>query len=130
LFTYKRMDAERIQRSTLISASVFFLRFTHIILILFIVLAWAAPWRWAWLAHVIFVPLMILHWLSNGGTCILTNLETWLLGEPVKKPEQQGGFLKWLISFFSKKQPPDWLLGLLMYLILGLVWSVSVFRLI
>jgi hypothetical protein len=47
----------------------------HWVILLFVLTAWMWPWPAAWWLHIVFVPLMIIHWRTNRNRCFLSQLE-------------------------------------------------------
>lgn len=104
------------------------LRFLHLLVLLFTLLAWILPFAWAWLVHLFLVPAMIVQWLFNDGTCLLTNLENAILGKKTEKSAQQGQFIKSLLGRCCNPLPSDAAIKAGLYGLLLLVWSVSLWR--
>ncbi|MGF1493501.1 MAG: DUF2784 family protein [Microcoleaceae cyanobacterium] len=112
-------------RSTLISG----LKFSHLAILLFICFGWALPNPFLWQIHLIFVPLTVLQWQFNQGTCILTNWENRLAGASAAKSQQQGQFTRSLLSRCCNPLPSDRTLKFIIYGVILLAWSLSGIRL-
>lgn len=106
------------------------LRALHIVVIIFVLFAWLVPDPMVLKVHLAFVPLMIVHWLSNKGTCFLTNIENWLLGASGRKNEQQGEFSRRLIETLCRVTPSDRALCLIIYSLVLASWSASLYRIL
>jgi hypothetical protein len=106
------------------------LKAVHFVVLIFVVMGWIFPYSIVWLAHFIFVPLMILQWQFNQGSCLLTNIEYYLRGDHPDKQRQQGQFIKSLISRCFDPLPPDALIKYWIYLIVGICWGLSGMRLL
>ena len=77
------VDAElplEIGRIRLTSAEL--VRLLHISIVIFTGIGWAFSSVQVLWVHLILVPLMKLHWLTNGGICFLTTAEHRLRGHP------------------------------------------------
>ena len=94
----------------------------------FLLLIWfgfAVLPMYCWL---VLIPLMVLQWQLNKGTCLLTNLENFLLDEKVERSEQQGQFIKGLLAKFCKEIPSDTWIKFGLYGIVLLSWTTSWLR--
>jgi hypothetical protein len=111
-------------RSALIKA----LRFTHLLVLVFMLTGWLLPWKSAWFAHVATIPAMMLQWRFNRGTCLLTNLENFIRGNQVARDAQQGQFIKGLLGKCCNPIPPDHKIKFWLYTILWSVFSLSLLR--
>jgi|GEM_PF-1244624 len=113
----------------LISPALTAIRVIHLGILLFIVCAWAFPFKLIWQIHLIAVPVTILQWQLNGGTCVLTNLENCLRGEEQDREKQQGQFIKSLLGRFCNPLPADRTIQCWIYGIMAAVWATSAVRL-
>jgi len=95
------------------------LRGLHLACVLFVIFGWLSPFPWLLKVHAIFIPLLFLHWQTNGGTCVLTNIEYRLKGARPGKEAQQGSFIKSLFASFGFKPA----LGTLKVIFHGLLLS-------
>jgi len=102
----------------------------HLAILLFVILGWAMPSALLLKLHIAFVPMMVLQWQFNRGTCFLTNLENWISGERRERGEQQGQFIKGVIIRFIDPLPSDRVIKIALYLILGVAMAISVMRLL
>ncbi len=75
----------------------------HLSITLFCIVAFLGPEAVLWF-HVVFVPLMVLHWRLNDDICILTDAELWLLGK-TRDDIGDGQFFVSRISEFFLTQP-------------------------
>jgi hypothetical protein len=101
------------------------LRGIHNAVLIFVIFGWALPFDSIRLFHLIFLPLMILQWWINQGTCYLTNIENWILGKKIAKSDQDSQFIRSLISKITHKQPTRKQMGLIIYGVVVLSWSLS-----
>jgi len=113
-------DTSRIEYPVLATC----VRLIHHGIILFVVLGWAIPSREVRLIHMIFLPLMFLHWRLNRNTCILTNLEHWLRGSTRPK-EQQTGFIRGAAEKILRRELSESRVNTVIYAILVVVWLLS-----
>ncbi|NMF82444.1 DUF2784 family protein [Nodosilinea sp. P-1105] len=109
---------------------ILLLKGLHLIILVFSVAGWAAPFPTVWWVHGIFVPLMVGQWQINQGTCWLTNVENFLRGDSKAKSQQQGQFIKGILGRCFDPIPSDATLKRLIYGILALSWGLSVVRLL
>jgi len=109
-------------------AFVKFLYLVHLLFFIFALLGWASPWRALLLAYIIYIPLMILQWWANDGMCILTNIENHLLGKQLKVHEERGQFIKRILAWFCDPIPRDATIKKWMYVLLIVLWVISLVR--
>jgi len=79
----------------------------HIGIVLFTAIGWILPWSESWILLLILVPVMKLHWITNNGTCVLTNLEEKLRGNPDAGTTNQVGFVFRIVHFILGKYTPE-----------------------
>jgi hypothetical protein len=48
----------------------------HVLPLLYVLSGWAAPWRAALVAYLVFLPAMFLQWRLNKNSCVLNNIES------------------------------------------------------
>ena len=101
------------------------LRFIHLLVLVFMLIGWAFPWKAAWIAHAVTIPAMMLQWRFNKGTCLLTNLENFIKGNLVERNAQQGQFIKGLLGKCFNPLPADHKIKFWLYAILWTVFAVS-----
>ena len=106
------------------------LKYLHLATVLFLLLGALSNQPTLLAAHVLLVPLVMLQWRLNDGTCILTNLENKLQHAEKPKNEQQGQFIKGLLAKVCKELPSDQKIKFWLYAILWTGWSVSFIKLI
>ena len=78
----------------------------HISIVAFTGIGWMLPWSQAWQLHLILVPIMKLHWLTNNGICFFTTLEHKLRGNPKAGTTEQVGFIYRLTKAILGKYTP------------------------
>jgi uncharacterized protein with PQ loop repeat len=107
-----------------------FLRILHIGIVFFVIFGCLFDSRTVLKLHVLFVPLMILHWKTNNGRCFLTNLEYRLKGVPLNSIETEDGFIKSLLKYFMKTLPSDIAIRRGIYVVALACWLQSLCRLL
>ena len=115
----------------------FLINLTHWTVILFVLTGWLSPWNTLVWTHVLFIPLMILHWRTNENRCLLTELEAkykepqpaLATGESLEAEEEEG-FIKSAWARAYGRAPSDSDLAVIIYVVLALVWTLSVYRLL
>ncbi len=131
--------------------AIFIIRGVHLAVIVFVLSAWALPYPQIRLAHLLFIPLMILHWRTNRDTCVLTELESKLakeydsarldpqiassasVGHSFVEPgeKDEGQFTRRLFQiFFCGWTPSDVFLRRFIYTSIWTAWSLSLVQLI
>jgi hypothetical protein len=79
----------------------------HICIVAFTGIGWMLPWPQAWQLHLLLVPVMKLHWLTNNGTCFFTTLEHKLRGNSKAGTTEQIGFIYRLTKAILGKYTPS-----------------------
>jgi hypothetical protein len=100
----------------------------HVAILCFIVIGWAWPWRGLLIFYVLFLPLVVLHWMLNSGACILNNLENWLRYRRWRAPEQneeEGAWLRTLIRRRTGIVLGPRAMDVLNYSALALFWALA-----
>ena len=100
----------------------------HLVVVVFVVFGWVLPFKSSLIVHLWVVPLMIVQWLLNDGTCVLTNIENIITGEQKARSEQQGQFIKRLLSFCYDPIPEHKSIKIGLYILLAFSWSLSFWR--
>ena len=104
---------------------IFLLKILHISVLIFTLIGWLLPHEWLWM-YLLWIPLIVIQWQLNQGTCILTNLENYLVGETDKpKSQQQGQFVKSLFLKLCGFVPADRVLKYLIYFTIFCCWSIA-----
>ena len=101
------------------------IKISHLAILFFVVLGWLISNPTLLIIHLIFLPIMIVQWQFNQGTCILTNLENYIKGETPEKTEQQGQFIKNILGKCFNPLPTDATLKKIVYGIIVLSWLLS-----
>lgn len=101
------------------------LQTVHMAVLAFVLTAPLLPFRSVWIAHLVFVPLMFLHWKTNRNRCVLTQIEARLKGE---REVSESGFIKTLWISIFKKAPSEAALRAFINSILVVTWIGSLVR--
>ncbi|MES2962417.1 MAG: DUF2784 family protein [Bdellovibrionota bacterium] len=101
------------------------LQFLHMAVLVFVIFGGFLPWKEVWLVHMVFVPLMFLHWKTNNNRCVLTQIESHLKGE---REVSESGFIKRLWISIFRREPSDLTLLRVTNSILVLSWGLSTTR--
>ena len=104
--------------------------FVHILYILFIIIVPFTNSNFLLLIYVVFVPFMMLHWVLNDNTCVLTliecNLRTQLYGEAPKKDECfTSRLIEPIYDFKSNYES----MSTAIYVITIALWALAVYKL-
>ena len=106
------------------------LQLFHLLIVLFVVFGSLAPDPLTLKIHLAVIPLLMVQWFLNDGTCYLTNLENMIRGTSIeKKSQQQGQFIKKILGLFFQTMPTDSQVKIGLYAILVISWSISFSRL-
>lgn len=106
----------------------------HWAVLIFVLTAWFWPWTAAVWVHAVFVPIMLIHWKTNENRCVLSDLEEKFKSgagassiERVQAEESQ--FIRMACTKIFGKAPSDEALDNINWIVSGLVWVLSVLRL-
>ena len=124
------VDAElplEIGRIRLTSAEL--VRLLHISIVIFTGIGWAFSSVQVLWVHLILVPLMKLHWLTNGGICFLTTVEHRLRGHPTAGTVEQPGFIYQFVCMLMDDPPQEEKVTLWMERAMWAGWLVTILKL-
>jgi hypothetical protein len=93
-----------------------FVKSIHISIIIYMSLGWILNNTIVWISILMFTPLFHIHWKTNDGKCMLTNLEKKLRNDETI----QGTFIGDLSKTFLKKELKDSTVAKLAY---GIMYS-------
>jgi hypothetical protein len=102
--------------------------FIHLSITLFCIVAFLGPEPVLWF-HVVFVPLMVLHWRLNDDICILTDAELWLRGETRDDIGEGRYFVSRISEFFLSEPFTEETSDKVARGVTWVVWAISVIRL-
>jgi hypothetical protein len=124
------VDAELpldIGRIRLTSAEL--VRLLHIGIVVFTGIGWAFSSVQVLWVHLILVPLMKLHWLTNGGICFLTSVEHRLRGNPTAGTVEQPGFIYQFVCMLVDDPPQEEKVTIWMEGAMWAGWLVTILKL-
>lgn len=109
---------------------IYAVRAVHFLIVAFVVSAWAIPSSGARIAHLVLLPLMVLHWKTNNDVCFLTNLENrWMrkhYPNRIKERDRPGDFTSRLFqTVCCGRKPNDAFLKAVIYGVLYVGWLLS-----
>jgi len=99
----------------------------HLALVLYGLLGWlipSVPWL---IAHLTFIPALLVVWRVNAGTCPLNNLESFLTTgswRSAANPEE-GAFIRMSVERYLKFRITQELTDRITYGLMALVWGLS-----
>jgi hypothetical protein len=102
--------------------------YLHLAVMLFIVLGWMLPGPRLLIAYLAFVPMVVLHWLINGGACALNNLENWLRYRRWRARErnpEEGAWLRTLLRNLTGLSPSRKGMDVFVYAMMALFWALG-----
>jgi hypothetical protein len=72
----------------------------HFLPLIYVLTGWAAPWRAALAAYLVFLPGMFLQWRLNKNSCVLNNIESLIRTGRWRDPRnrEEGAWLRTLIN--------------------------------
>jgi len=107
-------------------------KFIHLAVVFFILFGFLSSANPLLITHLILVPVVVLQWRFNDGTCFLTNLENFFRGGSSAKPksEQQGQFTKNLLGLCFNPLPSDAKIKLGLYVLVWGAFTISLGRLL
>lgn len=101
----------------------------HILVVLYTLTGWAYPAGLVF--YVFFIPLMVLHWPLNRGSCVLNNLENWLREGRWRNPSnrEEGAWVHCLVVDTTGLALSPRQVMVLSYGLLALCWILGLLRL-
>ena len=102
-----------------------FLSALHLAIVLFVLFGFAFQSRSVLIFHLIFLPILILHWRTNAGVCYITQLQNKI--EPIVKPKEElkGGFSEAIIMKLTGRKPTPSQLKKIVYGLMIISWMIS-----
>jgi hypothetical protein len=116
LLTGKSADAMRI-----------FCHGLHIALVFYALLGWLVP-SVPWLiAHLVYMPALVIVWVLNKGVCPLNNIESRLTTGRWRNADnaEEGSFLVTVVERYLNLHPTQRQMDLVTYALMALVWALS-----
>jgi hypothetical protein len=99
----------------------------HMALVFYALLGWLVP-SIPWLvAHIAFIPALIVVWVANKGVCPLNNIETWATTGTWRNPDnaEEGSFLVTIVERYLNIHPTQRLMDRITYGVMAFVWALS-----
>ena len=99
----------------------------HMALVFYALLGWLIP-NTSWLvAHLIYMPTLVVIWVLNKGVCPLNNIESRLTTGRWRNPEnaEQGSFLVTIVERYLNLHPTQRQMDAITYALMALVWVLS-----
>jgi hypothetical protein len=99
----------------------------HMALVFYGLFGWAipsAPWL---IAHLVFIPSLVVVWVANNGTCPLNNIETLLTAGRWRDTDnrEEGSFLVTAVERYLGLHPTQVLMDRITYALMAFVWALS-----
>ncbi len=103
--------------------------FVHACIILFVIGAPITDSPYFLMLHTVFIPFMILHWVTNNDTCVLTTVEKHLKNVKTKEDEEDCFTCRLINPIFNfNKNNKE--LSKYIYLITIILWLISLVKLL
>jgi len=99
----------------------------HMALVFYGLFGWVIP-SVPWLiAHLIFIPVLVVVWVLNNGVCPLNNLETLLTTGRWHDTDndEHGSFLLTIVERYLGLTPTQGLMDRVTYGLMAFVWALS-----
>lgn len=99
----------------------------HMALVFFGLLGWVIPQDDWLIAHLIFIPGLLLVWRLNENSCPINNLETWLTTGRWRDPTnvEEGGFVRAAVARYAGLELSEPMMNSIIYGLMGLTWVFS-----
>lgn len=99
----------------------------HVALVFFGLLGWlipSAPWL---IAHIVFIPGLILIWALNQGVCPLNNIESRLTTGRWRNPAnaEEGSFIVTIVERYLNLHPTQKTMDRITYALMAAAWLFS-----
>ena len=104
-------------------------RLLHIGIVVFTGIGWAFSSVQVLWVHLVLVPAMKLHWLTNGGICFLTSVEHRLRGNPTAGTVEQPGFIYQFVCMLIDNPPKEEKVTIWMESGMWVGWIVTILKL-
>lgn len=99
----------------------------HVVVLLYILIGWALP---GVVFYVVFLPLMVLHWLLNRNACVINNLESLIRFGQWRDPRncEEGAWLRTLIRSVTGAELSGRQTDFLSYGLLAPLWGLGLWH--
>ena len=105
------------------------IKYVHLSIVFLATFGWVLPWNYFWWITFVLIPVIKLHWKTNGDVCILTTLENKYRGYENAGAKDQEWFIKRVLRFFKKDLPSDENIWFGMNVIMFSSWLIAGIRL-
>lgn len=107
------------------------IHFLHWAVIIFVVFGWLIPLESTRWMHIFTIPTLVIHWQTNKGRCVLTQIEDRLKRpEDLSAAEEEESFIKKAFRKYLGIKLNERSLKFLIYTAMGLAWSASILQII
>jgi hypothetical protein len=99
----------------------------HMALVFYGLFGWVVP-SVPWLiAHLIFIPGLVVVWIANNGVCPLNNIETLLTTGRWRDHDnrEEGSFLVTVVARYLGVHPTQAMMDRITYALMAVVWGLS-----
>jgi hypothetical protein len=99
----------------------------HMALVFYALLGWLVPSTTWLIAHIVYMPALIVVWMLNKGVCPLNNVESWFTTGRWRNPEnaEEGSFLVRIVERYLNLYPTQRVMDAITYGLMALVWALS-----
>lgn len=99
----------------------------HMALVFYGLFGWLIPSEPWLVAHLIFIPALVVVWVANKGVCPLNNVETLLTSGRWRDPDnaEEGSFLVVIVERYLDVRPTQGLMDRVTYGLMAFVWMLS-----
>lgn len=102
-----------------------FLSALHLAIVLFVLFGFLFHSRSVLIFHLVFLPILILHWRTNAGVCYITQLQNKIEPNVKSKEELKGGFSEAIITKLTGHKPAPAQLKKIIYGLMIVSWMLS-----
>ena len=109
----------------------FITHLVHWAVLLFVLVGWALPWKFALWFHALLIPMLAIHWLTNENRCFLTEIEEKFKASALhpQRPSNEEPFIGYIIRKITGKKLTEKALASVSYGVMTIVWILTVLRL-
>lgn len=105
------------------------IRLVHMCIILFVISIPFTNSPYMLLLHCVFVPFLILHWVTNNNTCVLTTLEKYMRNVKTKDDEKDCFTCRLINPLFDFRKNYDQF-SKFIYIITISMWLICMIKLL
>ncbi len=99
----------------------------HMALVFYGLFGWLVPSSPWLIAHLAFIPGLVVVWVVNRGTCPLNNIESLLTTGRWRNPSnaEEGSFIVTVVQRYLHLSPTQAQMDAVTYALMALVWVLS-----